>query len=106
MTLGARSCPAEALEVRDPAVETSDRMKERIPALLLELGPKIPGAQGERHVVRMLVVGHADHPRPAERGPKSLAPWEAVETKGLQPSFGEVVQSGAAVSAKTDDDRV
>lgn len=73
-------------------------------AFLLEVPPEIVGVEEERDVVRVFVVGLADHPRLAVVGAERVGDVKLVEAEDLCAVFGEVVAGCCAHGADAEDD--
>src|SRR5262249_10184586 len=73
---------------------------------LRELIPQVVSALEERHIVGVLVVRLANHPRLAMRAAAIMSRREAVDPEHTQPAAGEMEQGGRPDAAGPEDDHV
>jgi hypothetical protein len=71
-----------------------------------DLTPELVGAPEQRHIGRILVVGHADDPADAVGRTHVVWDVEAFEAENLQAAPGHMPGSGASHASDPDDDHV
>ena len=76
------------------------------PAFSFQLVPQLEGAQQQRYVRRVLVVGETDDARDAVRRAHGVRDVEALQPQRAQAAPRQVIAGGGAHAADADDDRV
>src|SRR5207253_2555601 len=81
-------------------------VEQLLARLALQVRPELVGTSQEWHVIRVLVVRHADDARLAVGGTLAMAGREGVQTEYALAAAAEVPQRSAAHRADADNDRV
>ena len=92
--------------VRAAGVDGAGDLEQVASAFPFQLVPQLEGAQQQRHVRRVLVVGETDDARDAVRRAHRVRNVEALQPQRAQAAPRQVIAGGGAHTADADDDRV